>query len=181
MIKRVNQSSYDVKKTGYNVFLQGAKLGIFATGLGSFLFPGFYLSILWISAKLNGVGIVSENMVVDSQGYLEFFFIVYWVMGLPLTFLVSVIPGVLGGLSNAWILKTLAQSNRLTLIQGAASGMLVGIVFSAIPLYAGILFAGKFFDDPLFMEMIISGILAATITGVWHGLRTTRYILRKYT
>lgn len=179
MAKNENQSSNSLKVHNCNPFFQGSKLGILAAGLGSFLFLVVDIGVLWISAKLSGTGIVSENMLVDSHGYLVFFFIIYWSAGLLLVFLTSVIPGILGGLCNAWILKYLAQSSMLTLVQGIVTGILMGIVFSAVPIYVGVLFVNKFFDTPPFIEVVISGLLVATLIGAWHGWKMTQYITQE--
>lgn len=185
MIKEVHQSSnINVKSTRQTILCKGGKLGLLASVLGSFLFLCFYVSVLWISATLSGVEFVSENFLNDRQGYWFLLLIVYWTLGFLLTFLISVIPSILAGLGNALLLSIFTQSVPLTSFRGVIIGMIVGGIFSIIPISIGLMLLTRFvFDAPslkeqsqVIMEIVISGILTALISGAWHGWRMTRYL-----
>lgn len=133
---------------------------------------------------LSGIGFISQDVLFDRQGYLGFFFLVYWPIGYILTFLVSVIPATLAGLSNAWLLQVLAKSNALTSLRGIVIGILVGNIFSLIPIYIGVIFITQFVFDTFsgklpsqaFLEIALSGLLTSGIVGGWHGSKVANYL-----
>lgn len=185
MIKEVRQSSNaNVRLTQQAILYKGGKLGLLASVLGSFLFLCVYLGILLVSATLRDAELASEILLTDRQDYLFFFLLVYWTLGFLITFLVSIIPSVLAGVSHALILITLDKSNVLTSFRRVITGMLIGSIFSLIPIYIGatiivpIVFTVASVEEhtQIIIEIMVSGILAASISGAWHGWRMTCYL-----
>lgn len=172
--------SDDVKPSYSSSFFEGVKLSILVSIFGSFLFLCVHLGVLWISATLEGVGIVSESMFSDDrQGYLLLLFIGHWTIGFLLTFLISIIPVVFAGLGNTWLLIVLSRSTTLKSYQGALVGMFVGGIFSMIPIFLGeMLVFYLMFDAPsrVMIEIMMSGVLVALIVGAWHGRRMTHFL-----
>ena len=98
------------------------------------------------------------------------------------TIAVSLFPGAIGGVTNAYVLHRLSSTGKLTRITSIVPGLLIGFLagFATVPgmylVSGGIAFMFRY----LLTETVALALIAACVAapfGGWHGWRVGKWLL----
>ena len=157
----------------------GRRYAIWATLLASVLF----LAIWPMTSTLNESRAAPEDMSIGGRDYVVLFLCFYWTLGLLITFMLSVLPGIIAGSGNAWAIAALHDREKLSIVRGIALGALIGCFTAAIVSYPGTKLVMGFMivlpteETRIFLQLFCSGLAAGTFAGMWHGYKMTRFFI----
>lgn len=147
------------------VVKRGIVLGLQASIVASALF----WVVVFVSELL--VEESTQNKRGNPYGYGVFVILVL------ATIIVSLLPGIIGGAANAYLLSRLASSKRLTRAASITSGLLVGFLAGFATIFGVALKAGPPYDLAGTVQFALVVACVAAPVGGWHGWRVGKWLL----
>lgn len=157
-----------------NLLLVGAKFGFLGSIWGSLLFSTFYFVLPFVFESPEQISI---EWAKDLFGFYRFAFFI--------TFFVSVIPAILAGMTNAWIVDSLASIENLSRRNSVITGIIIGCLFCLIPAWLGAKMLSLLIlnNPPSRVEevrdmitIVIISMVTAALVGSWHSLKMYRFL-----
>jgi hypothetical protein len=145
---------------------RGISLGVKSSIVASLLFWGVAIIVGLLSKGTDSPNLEANPYVVTAIFVLA-------------TMVVSLLPGIIGGATNAYVLYRLSSRNKLTRATSVASGLLIGFSAGFATVLGVSLISGNI--GYIFAEVVQVALLAACVAalvGGWHGWVIGRWLLK---